>query len=151
MMIAIYDLRTFELVGSVQATPHPAGGTAFAVTIIHSRLREGRHGFHVHEYGDVSPTQKPDGEIVYGGAAGSHYDPQRTGKHRGPYGHGHLGDLPYLTFGPGGNCIEVVYAPRLLYSALKGRSLIIHLGGDNYTDHPPNGGGKARVLGGVIL
>ena len=31
-----------------------------------------------------------------------------------------------------------------------GRALIIHLGGDNYTDNPPNGGGKARVIGGII-
>jgi Cu-Zn family superoxide dismutase len=150
MNVVMYDLRTFEPVGSVQAAPHRDGGTAFYVSIITSRLGAGPHGFHVHEKPDVRPTQKPSGEVVYGGAAGSHFDPKGTGKHLGPYRNGHLGDLPFLTFDGDGNCIQTVYAPRFPYQLLPGKSLIIHLGGDNYTDHPPNGGGKARVLGGVI-
>jgi Cu-Zn family superoxide dismutase len=150
MIVPIYDLKSFELVGSVEARAH-RGGTAFMVIIPSSRLKAGPHGFHVHEHPNVAPSQKPDGEIVYGGAAGQHYDPMQTGSHRGPYGDGHLGDLPVLTFEAGGACFDVVHAPRFPYAALKGRSLVIHLGGDNYTDHPPNGGGKARVLGGVIL
>jgi len=151
MMVAIYDLRSFDLVGGVEARPFGAGGTVFQVAITGSRLGPGPHGFHVHENPNVAPTQKPDGEIVYGGAAGAHYDPMETNTHLGPYRDGHLGDLPYLTFDRRGSCFQSVLAPRFPYELLKGRSLIIHLGGDNYTDHPPNGGGKARVLGGVIL
>lgn len=151
MMIAMYDLRTFEMVGAVHARPHPQGGTVFQAAIQHSTLSEGPHGFHVHEHPNVAPTEKPDGEIVYGGAAGAHFDPLDTNTHQGPYRDGHLGDLPFLTFERGGRCFDVVYAPRFPYTLLRGRSLIIHLCGDNYTDHPPNGGGKARVLGGVVL
>ena len=41
-------------------------------------------------------------------------------------------------------------APRLKVSDLKGRSLMIHAGGDNYSDMPaPLGGGGARVACGV--
>jgi Cu-Zn family superoxide dismutase len=150
MNISIYDLRTLEMVGHVDAYPHKTG-TAFIVTIPSSRLKAGPHGFHIHENPNVGSTLKPDGEIVYGGAAGAHYDPMDTDTHLGPYRNGHLGDLPFLTFESGGSCIQAVYAPRFPYKELRGRSVIIHLGGDNYTDHPPNGGGKARVLGGVAL
>ena len=31
-----------------------------------------------------------------------------------------------------------------------GRSLMIHEGGDNYSDQPENGGGKSRIACGVI-
>ena len=149
MIVAMFDLRTADLVGSVEARPYQ-DGTAFVVTITQSRLKAGEHGFHIHEFPNVGPKLKPSGEIVYGGAAGKHYDPLRTDSHQGPYGDGHLGDLPFLTFGSKGECIQVVNAPHFPYEHLSGKSLIIHLGGDNYTDHPPNGGGKARVLGGVI-
>jgi Cu-Zn family superoxide dismutase len=44
-----------------------------------------------------------------------------------------------------------VLAPRIKVSDLKGRSLMIHAGGDNYSDSPQKlGGGGARVACGVI-
>ena len=113
-------------------------------------LRPGLHGFHVHELGHLEPTTKDDGSIVPGGAAGSHYDPMRTNSHQGPWGNGHLGDLPALTVEPDGSVVQSVVAPRLRFNQIQGRALIVHLGGDNYTDTPPNGGGKRRVLGGVV-
>ena len=34
---------------------------------------------------------------------------------------------------------------------VKNRALIIHSGGDNYSDYPlKNGGGKSRIVGGII-
>jgi Cu-Zn family superoxide dismutase len=43
-------------------------------------------------------------------------------------------------------------APRIKdVSALKGRALMIHAGGDNYSDAPaPLGGGGARLACGVV-
>ena len=35
-------------------------------------------------------------------------------------------------------------------SDLRGRALVIHEGGDNYTDNPENGGGKGRIACGVV-
>ena len=44
-----------------------------------------------------------------------------------------------------------VLAPRLKMADLRGRSLMIHAGGDNHADHPaPLGGGGPRVACGVI-
>ncbi len=112
-------------------------------------IRPGPHGFHIHEMGDLAPTIK-DGRVVRGGSAGGHYDPERTGRHAGPYGDGHRGDLPVLQVAANGSATRPVVAPRLKLSEVEGRAIIIHLGGDNYTDTPPNGGGKARMIGGVI-
>jgi Cu-Zn family superoxide dismutase len=113
-------------------------------------LTPGFHGFHVHEKPDCGPGVK-DGETQAGIAAGGHYDPAKTGRHEGPEGKGHLGDLPALSVGQDGKSSTPVVAPRLKLSYIKGRSLMIHAGGDNYKDVPaPLGGGGGRVACGVI-
>jgi Cu-Zn family superoxide dismutase len=92
-----------------------------------------------------------EGKPVAALAAGGHYDPATTGKHEGPQGKGHLGDLPALTVGPDGKAVTPVTAPRLKMADVHGRSLMIHTGGDNYADQPaPLGGGGARVACGVV-
>ena len=35
-------------------------------------------------------------------------------------------------------------------SRVSGRALVIHAGGDNYTDQPENGGGMGRIACGVV-
>jgi Cu-Zn family superoxide dismutase len=115
-----------------------------------SDLSPGIHGFHVHQNAECSHAMK-DGKHVAALAAGGHYDPLKTGKHEGPYGKGHLGDLPALYAGGDGNSTLPVVSPRLKVSDLKGRSLMIHAGGDNYSDYPEAlGGGGTRVACGVI-
>ncbi|MGD2075751.1 MAG: superoxide dismutase [Cu-Zn] SodC [Gammaproteobacteria bacterium] len=113
-------------------------------------LSPGAHGFHVHENPDCGPAVK-DGKQVPGGAAGGHYDPEGTGRHEGPVGTGHLGDLPVLLVGPDGTATMAMFAPRLQVPDLVGRSLMVHAGGDNYSDEPAKlGGGGARVACGVL-
>jgi superoxide dismutase, Cu-Zn family len=115
-----------------------------------SGLRPGLHGFHVHENPSCEPAEK-DGEPVAALAAGGHFDPLGSGKHEGPYAAGHLGDLPALTVDAFGKATHPVVAPRVNTANLKGRSLIVHSHGDNYSDEPePLGGGRARVACGVI-
>ena len=115
-----------------------------------SGLSPGLHGFHVHQTPNCGPGEK-EGKQVPGLAAGGHYDPAGTGRHEGPYGNGHLGDLPALYVDANGQASHPVLAPRLKVSDLKGRSLIIHAGGDNYSDYPEKlGGGGARVACGVV-
>jgi Cu-Zn family superoxide dismutase len=42
-------------------------------------------------------------------------------------------------------------APRIKdVTALRGHALMLHAGGDNYTDTPPLGGGGARLACGVL-
>lgn len=114
-------------------------------------LPGGMHGFHVHQHGSCDPAHK-EGEMSAAESAGGHFDPEETGKHLGPYGEGHLGDLPAMYADEDGNAQTPVLAPRLkTLEQLEGRSLMIHAGGDNYSDEPePLGGGGARVACGVI-
>ena len=105
-------------------------------------LTAGEHGFHIH----VNPDCGMSGQN-----AGGHYDPGNTGRHEGPYGNGHLGDLPTLAVNGSGAVTVPVLAPRVRVSDLADRSLMIHAGGDNYSDMPaPLGGGGARVACGVV-
>jgi Cu-Zn family superoxide dismutase len=113
-------------------------------------LAPGHHGFHVHENANCYPKEK-DGKMVAGLAAGAHYDPGKTGKHEGPKGMGHLGDLPPLVVDKDGNAKVRLVAPRLKVADLNGRALMIHEGGDNFSDTPkPLGGGGNRIACGVI-
>ncbi|MHB1086095.1 MAG: superoxide dismutase [Cu-Zn] SodC [Thiobacillus sp.] len=112
-------------------------------------MAPGLHGFHVHANPSCMPKEK-DGKMVPALAAGGHYDPQDTKRHGTPWGDGHLGDLPPLFVDAGGNASQPVLAPRLKMADMKGRSLMVHAGGDNHSDHPAAlGGGGARMACGV--
>jgi Cu-Zn family superoxide dismutase len=113
-------------------------------------LPPGLHGFHIHQNPDCSAKEK-DGKMVPALAAGGHYDPEKTNQHGFPWGGGHLGDLPPLFVDMNGNAVQPVLAPRLKIADIKGRSIIIHLGGDNHSDHPaPLGGGGIRIVCGIL-
>jgi len=106
-------------------------------------LKPGLHAFHIHEKAKCGDFAKD---------AGGHYDPDETKRHRGPYDDdGHLGDLPPLFVAKDGTATLPVLAPRISLWRLRGRSLVIHAGPDNYHDRPKkNGGGGDRVACGVI-
>lgn len=108
-----------------------------------SNLPAGLHGFHVH----INPTCAD-----HAMAAGGHLDPQNTNKHLGPYDKsGHLGDLPVLYVDADGKAETTTLAPKLKEKDLAGHSLMIHAGGDNYSDQPkPLGGGGDRIACGAV-
>jgi superoxide dismutase, Cu-Zn family len=116
-----------------------------------SGLPPGQHGFHIHEKGDCGPGMN-QGKPAPGFAAGGHYDPAHTKKHLGPFSTaGHRGDLPVLVVDSKGDVTQPVSAPHLTVAEIRGRSVMIHAGGDNYSDTPaPLGGGGARIACGVI-
>lgn len=122
----------------LQITPHLDG------------LPPGDHGFHVHVNPNCGSGNGPNGQPAAGIAAGGHYDPANTGKHLGPLGSGHKGDLPVLTVDASGKATKAVVAPHLTLAEVKGHSIMIHAGGDNYSDQPASlGGGGARIACGV--
>lgn len=134
-------------VGTITASSSPYG---VVLTPNLSGLQQGAYGFHMHENPSCMPGEK-EGKTVAGLAAGGHFDPANTGIHLGPYGKGHLGDLPVLYVDGEGNATIPVLAPRLKISDIKGRSLMVHAGGDSYSDHPHKlGGGGARKICGVV-
>lgn len=108
-----------------------------------TNLTPGQHGFHVHADPNCGNM---------GADAGGHLDPSKTNKHLGPYtDQGHLGDLPALCVDQQGNSKTTLMVPRLTVALIQGHSLMVHSGGDNYSDTPkPLGGGGARFACGVI-
>lgn len=111
-------------------------------------LEPGLHAAHVHENGDCRDS--PDGTSL--GAAGDHYDPGRTGRHAGPYGDGHLGDLPNLVVEVDRRGVMPVLAPRVRAVDIRGRALILHAGADRYDAHATHshGTGGDRAYCGII-
>ena len=115
-------------------------------------LTAGVHGFHIHENPSCDAKEK-DGKLTAGLAAGGHWNPNGAKAHGFPWSdEAHLGDLPALYVDAEGNATHPVLAPRLKSLAdIKGRSIMIHAGGDNHSDEPkPLGGGGARMACGVI-
>lgn len=136
-------------VGVVTITESPYG-LVFTPNL--TGLAHGLHGFHIHQNPSCDAKEK-DGKMVAGLAAGGHWDPKETKKHGFPWSDdAHLGDLPALFVDHDGHATNPVLAPRLKkLDEVKGRSLMIHAGGDNHSDHPAAlGGGGARMACGVI-
>jgi Cu-Zn family superoxide dismutase len=136
-------------VGMVRFTDGPNG------VVIGLRLHglpPGLHGFHVHMNPSCDPATAADGKVTPAGAAGGHLDPDKTGMHMGPMGMGHLGDLPRVDVSTDGTAVQTLVAPRIKSVAdLRGHSVMLHAGGDNYSDQPaPLGGGGARMACGVV-
>jgi superoxide dismutase, Cu-Zn family len=139
---------TGETLGTITVTASDAGAS-FKVQM--HGLPPGPHGFQVHENANCGPTFL-NGIRIPAGAAGGHLDPDNTGKHQGPNGEGHLGDLPLLVVEANGTANQTLVASRIKSTdILKGHSLIIHIGGDNYSDTPAlNGGGGGRFACGLV-
>lgn len=136
-----------EAVGQVVLSDSPYG---LVVTPSMHGLSPGLHGFHIHENPSCDAKDN-NGKPVPALAAGGHFDPDKSGKHGFAWGDGHLGDLPALYVDEHGHAQYPVLAPRLTVAKVKDRSIMVHAGGDNHSDHPaPLGGGGARVACGVI-
>jgi len=113
-------------------------------------LPPGEHGFHLHEKGSCEPADK-EGKKTAGQAAGGHFDPDATKAHKGPGGGGHKGDLPKLEVSDKGVAKDKLEAKGMTLADFTGKALMIHAGGDNYSDTPkPLGGGGDRIVCGVV-
>src|ERR1700730_2332896 len=111
-----------------------------------SGLPPGVHGFHIHEKAACGPAEH-EGKMAAGCAAGGHSAPQHTGRALSPHCRGvYQGDLPTLVVHADGKATLPVLAPRLTVKDVRGHSVMIHEGADNYSDQPaPLGGGGARI------
>ncbi|MDQ2765416.1 MAG: superoxide dismutase family protein, partial [Pseudomonadota bacterium] len=133
-----------EILGTVTIANSPL--KAIFKLALHGLL-SGPHGFLVHENANCDPTFLNSVRIPTG-AAGGPFDPDTACKHEGPTGEGYLGDLPVVVSEANGTATETLTAPRIKdINKLKGHSLIIHIGGDNYSDTPSLMGGSGGRLG----
>src|SRR5437763_15580089 len=97
---AIGTLTLEDAAGGLKITPNLKG------------LPPGPHGFHVHANASCAPGEQ-NGQKVAGLGAGGHLDPAATGKHLGPAGDGHKGDMPLLSVNPDGVANGAAIAPHL--------------------------------------
>jgi Cu-Zn family superoxide dismutase len=109
-----------------------------------SGLTPGRHGFHIHEYGDAS--------IADGTAAGAHFNPGNK-MHGGPDSpERHVGDLGNIEADRSGNAKYNRLDKRISLTgrnSIIGRSIVIKEAQDDFKTQP-GGAAGARVAIGVI-
>jgi len=83
-------------------------------------LTPGKHGFHIHEFGDLSDGCK---------SAGGHYNPE--GVEHGGLLQGHVGDLGNITADDSGTARFQIKAQRVDLSDVVGRAVVIHADEDD--------------------
>lgn len=107
-------------------------------------LSEGKHGFHVHEFGDIS---KPDGT-----SAGGHFNPDDK-DHAGPEDSiRHAGDFGNLIANENGNAHYERVDSLISFKGVNniiGRAIILHANEDDLVSQPTGDAG-GRVAHGVI-
>ncbi|WP_417389492.1 superoxide dismutase family protein [Gimesia sp.] len=102
-------------------------------------LSPGKHGFHIHEFGDIS--------AVDGSSAGGHYDPE--GHQHGKPGKAehHAGDLGNITADQNGIAVIDKRSEDFKISDVIGRSIVVHAGADDLTSQPSGDAGPRAGLG----
>ncbi len=130
--------------GNVTIVEGPFLGT-LSITVNVQGLSEGKHGVHIHENGDCSPTSTGDGPVAAGGAGG-HFNPDNAS-------HGeHAGDLGNIEVGANGTGTATWEVHNLTLEpdgarSVLDRSLIVHAEEDDGEDASSAG---ARELCGVL-
>jgi Cu-Zn family superoxide dismutase len=107
-------------------------------------LEPGKHGFHIHEFGNCSA---PDGS-----SAGGHFNPMGHA-HGGPdHAQRHLGDLGNVVADETGHA-HYERLDKLIKldgpHTIVGRSVVVHANADDYTTQPAGNSG-GRLACGVI-
>jgi Cu-Zn family superoxide dismutase len=103
-----------------------------------------KHGFHIHEYGDLTSAD--------GSAAGGHFNPTHETVHGGPGSGPHMaGELGNVTADGTGTATVDITSPELSIAdgnnAIIGRSAVVHAGEDDLT---PKANPGTRISVGVI-
>jgi Cu-Zn family superoxide dismutase len=104
-------------------------------------LTPGKHGFHIHEFGDLRSDD--------GTSAGGHYNPEGH-PHGGPEdAKRHVGDLGNITADESGKAMVKMTVDGLRVHFVIGRSLVVHAKADDLKTQPTGDAG-GRVAVGVI-
>jgi Cu-Zn family superoxide dismutase len=170
-LIALILLPLASVTARAQATPEKSPGPLKAVAVLHptagnnvsgtvtftevadgvqveaniAGLTPGKHGFHVHEFGDCSAADAA--------SAGAHFNPTNQ-PHAGPDVQArHVGDMGNVE-ADGSGAAKLNYVDREMslkndQRSIIGRSVIVHAKADDLKSQPTGDSG-ARVACGVI-
>jgi Cu-Zn family superoxide dismutase len=109
-------------------------------------LAPGKHGFHIHEFGDCSA---PDG-----GSAGPHFNPEGTPHGAPGAAASHAGDYGNLEADTSGHAVLKYVSHRITLdqsaTGVLGRSVIVHEKADDMATQPTGAAG-GRIGCGVII
>ncbi|MGH7170507.1 MAG: superoxide dismutase family protein [Gemmataceae bacterium] len=107
-------------------------------------LTPGKHGFHIHQFGDVSSADPK--------CHGGHFNPEKK-KHGGPHtAERHVGDLGNISADADGKATINMTDKHIALSgshSIVGRAVIIHAKADDLKSQPSGDAGP-RVAGGVV-
>ena len=117
-VIAQCDLQHSDTVkGTILFIQAPGTPTLIKGTV--SGLEPGDHGFHIHEFGDMSKGCE---------SMGAHYNPDNVD--HGNEDSGHVGDLGNIIADENGNCVQSIKDKYLQLRGYRyniiGRSVVIH-------------------------
>lgn len=107
-------------------------------------LAAGKHGFHIHEFGDARAAD--------GTSMGGHFAPFEMPHGAPSDAQRHVGDLGNLEAGEDGTAHLEWVDTRIAFegpASILGRGVIVHMGEDDLTSQPTGAAG-ARVAMGVI-
>jgi len=126
----------------------PASGSKVAGTVTFTKalggvrveakitgLTPGKHGFHIHEFGD---TSSPDAK-----SAGGHFNPKGS-PHAGPGQKRHIGDLGNIEADDKGDATYDKIDSQLMFhgeTSILGRGLVIHAKEDDLKTQPTGNAG----------
>ena len=145
-VIAQCDLQhSDEVRGSILLMQAPGTPTLIKGTI--TGLKPGLHGFHIHEFGDMSDGCK---------SMGGHYNPDNV--NHGNLDEGHVGDLGNITADEGGKADFSIKAHRVDLigdRSVVGRGIVVHededdLGNGGDEESLKTGNAGERLACGVI-
>ena len=139
----LYPTEGNETSGIVKFTQTPEGIKIVADV---NGLTSGKHGFHIHEFGDCS---RLDGK-----SAGGHFNPDGK-KHGSPNsGERHVGDLGNLLANEEGKAYYERTDSYIYFTGLNsiiGRAIIVHAGEDDLTSQPTGNAGAWLACGVIGL
>lgn len=119
-------------------------GNAVEITGELTGLTPGEHGFHIHEFGDISGKD--------GMTTGGHYNPTKK-DHGSPKDENrHVGDLGNVTADKDGKAVISMKDSVIRLTgptSIVGRAVIIHHDADDFKTQPTGHAG-GRIAGGVI-
>jgi len=102
-------------------------------------LSQGKHGFHIHQYGDCSAAD--------GTSAGGHYNPAGNDHAARTDSVRHMGDMGNIQAGGNGNATVNYVDSVINLHDIIGRAVVIHGGQDDFSSQPSGAAGPRMACG----